>query len=94
VVARSGFNVLNSRCYSINLNRCKFELSKDPRQFYNFVNAKRNSSALPSPVRLNSKMQTDVINTNSSKAFDSVNHSLILLKLDKLGFPCNLLTWI
>jgi len=39
-------------------------------------------------------MQTDVINTNFSKAFDSVNHSLILFKLDKLGFPCNLLTWI
>jgi len=36
------------------LNRCKFEFSKDPRQFYNFVNAKRKSSALPSSVRLNS----------------------------------------
>jgi len=35
-------------------NRCKFEFSKDPRQFYNFVNAKRKSSALPSSVRLNS----------------------------------------
>jgi len=36
------------------LNRCKFEFSKDPRQFYNFVNAKRKSSALPSSLRLNS----------------------------------------
>jgi len=27
---------------------------KNPRQFYNFVNAKRKSSALPSWVRLNS----------------------------------------
>jgi len=36
------------------LKRCKFKFSKDPKQFYNFVNAKRNSSALPSSVRLNS----------------------------------------
>jgi len=36
------------------LNQYKFEFSKDPRQFYNFVNAKRKSSALPSSVRLNS----------------------------------------
>jgi len=35
------------------LNRFKFEFSKDPRQFYNFVNAKRKSSALPSSVRFN-----------------------------------------
>jgi len=35
------------------LNRCKFEFSKKPRQFYNFVNAKRKFSALPSSVRLN-----------------------------------------
>jgi len=36
------------------LNQCKFEFSKDPRQFYNFVNAKRKSSRLPSYLRLNS----------------------------------------
>jgi len=54
VVARTNFNVLNSHCYSMYLNRCKFEFSKDPREFYNFVNAKRKSSALPSSVRLNS----------------------------------------
>jgi len=54
VVARTNFNVLNSHCYSMYLNLCKFEFSKDPRQFYNFVNAKRKSSALPSSVRLNS----------------------------------------
>jgi len=36
------------------LNRCKFEYSKDPRQFYNFVSAKRKSSALPTSERLSS----------------------------------------
>jgi len=36
------------------LSRCKFEFSNDPKQFYNFVNAKRTSSALPSSVRFNS----------------------------------------
>jgi len=40
------------------------------------------------------KMQTDVIYTDFSKAFDSVNHSFLLIKLNQLGFPCNLLTWI
>jgi len=35
VVARTNFNVLNSHYYSMYLNRCKFEFSKDPRQFYN-----------------------------------------------------------
>jgi len=38
----------------MNLNRCKFEFSNGPKQFYNFVNAKRKSSALPSSVRFNS----------------------------------------
>jgi len=39
-------------------------------------------------------LQTDVIYTHFSKAFDSVNHSLLLFKLDQLEFPNNLLTWI
>jgi len=47
LLACTNFNVLN-------MNRCKFEFSNDPRQFYNFVNAKLKSSALPSSVRLNS----------------------------------------
>jgi len=54
VVGRTNFNVLSSNCYSMYLNRCKFEFSKGPRQLYNFVHAKRKSSALPSSVRLNS----------------------------------------
>jgi len=47
VLALTNFNVLNSHCYSMYLNRCKFEFSKDPRQFYNFINDKRKFSALP-----------------------------------------------
>jgi len=39
-------------------------------------------------------MQTDVIYTDFSNPFDFVNHSLLLFKLNQLGFPCNLLTWI
>jgi len=42
----------------------------------------------------NKKLQTHVIYTDFSKAFDCVNHSLLLFKLDQLGFPNNLLTWI
>jgi len=54
VMARSDFYVLSSLCYSMNLSRCKFEFSKDPRQIFNFGNAKRKSSALASSVWLNS----------------------------------------
>jgi len=38
--------------------------------------------------------QTDVIYTDFSKAFDSVNHQIIIRKLDLLGFPGGLLRWI
>jgi hypothetical protein len=39
-------------------------------------------------------MQTDVIYTDFSKAFDRVNHKLLLLKLHYLGFPIWLVKWI
>jgi len=42
----------------------------------------------------NKILQTDVIYTDFSKVFDSVNHSLHLFKLDQLGLPNILLTWI
>ncbi|SPP90099.1 blast:Protein Wnt-5, partial [Drosophila guanche] len=42
----------------------------------------------------NIHLQTDVIYTDFSKTFDSVNHSLLAQKLDLLGFPPNLLRWI
>ena len=38
--------------------------------------------------------QTDVIYTDFSKAFDTVNHNLLLLKLEKMGFSLPLLAWI
>lgn len=38
--------------------------------------------------------QTDVIYTDFSKAFDKVNHNLLLTKLDKLGFNNTYLSWI
>jgi len=39
-------------------------------------------------------LQTDVIYTDFSKAFDSVNNYLLLRKVDLLGFPVDLLNWI
>jgi len=42
----------------------------------------------------NKKLQANAICADFSKAFDSVNHSLLLFKWDELGFPKNLLTWI
>lgn len=41
-----------------------------------------------------SKLQTDVIYTDFSKAFDRVDLSLLLLKLDLIGFPIRLLNWL
>lgn len=38
--------------------------------------------------------QTDVIYTDFSKAFDVVNHKLILIKLELYGFPPSLVKWI
>ena len=38
--------------------------------------------------------QTDVIYTDFSKAFDSVNHTLLLIKLSDIGFPPLFLCWI
>ena len=38
--------------------------------------------------------QTDVIYTDFSKAFDCVNHELLLLKLDMIGLPSYLINWL
>lgn len=38
--------------------------------------------------------QTDVIYTDFSKAFDKVNHKLLLLKLELMGVNINFLNWI
>jgi len=38
--------------------------------------------------------QADVSYTDSSKAFESVSHSLLVRKLDLLGFPVDLPNWI
>lgn len=40
------------------------------------------------------KCQTDVIYTDFSKAFDTVAHELLIYKLDSMGFPTILLSWI
>lgn len=39
-------------------------------------------------------MQTDVVYNDFSKAFDKVNHDLLLLKLDRMGFSISLLKWL
>ena len=41
-----------------------------------------------------SRMQTDVVYTDFSKAFDKVNHGLLIHKLNLIGFNENLINWI
>lgn len=41
-----------------------------------------------------SKVQTDIIYTDFSKAFDSVNLELMMIKLEMYGFPTLLLNWL
>ena len=43
---------------------------------------------------LENKMQVDAIYTDFSKAFDRVNHKILLLKLTKLGFNQQIINWI
>ncbi|KAL4152733.1 hypothetical protein QTP88_000566 [Uroleucon formosanum] len=43
---------------------------------------------------MESGIQTDVIYTDFSKAFDSVNHSVLIAKLKAYGLPDHLLSWI
>lgn len=43
---------------------------------------------------MESGFQTDVIYTDFSKAFDILPHSIILLKLEKYGFPRSFIKWI
>lgn len=43
---------------------------------------------------LESREQFDAIYTDFSKAFDKVNHNLLLHKLDNLGFSDQIITWL
>jgi hypothetical protein len=38
--------------------------------------------------------QTDIIYTDFEKAFDRINHNILTLKLNKIGFENPLLSWI
>lgn len=43
---------------------------------------------------IRNRKQTDVIYTDFSKAFDKVNHKLLLIKLNYMGFSNSLLLWL
>ena len=40
------------------------------------------------------RLQTDVIYTDFAKAFDKVNHSILIQKLNSLGFKSQILSWL
>lgn len=43
---------------------------------------------------LNTNKQVDVLYTDFSKAFDVVDHSILVSKLDNFGLPVNLIEWL
>ena len=40
------------------------------------------------------RLQVDSVYTDFAKAFDRVNHNLLIMKLDKLGFRDNTIKWL
>ena len=44
--------------------------------------------------KLDSNIHTAIVSVDLSKAFDSINHRILLKKLQKLGFQSNALKWI
>lgn len=45
-------------------------------------------------LNLDSNTQTDVIYLDFAKAFDSVDHNILLAKLNAYGISDNLLSWL
>ena len=45
-------------------------------------------------LNVDNSMQVDVVYTDIAKAFDTVSHSKLLLKVEVYGFETNLLQWV
>lgn len=86
--------------YSLSLKRivtsqlqhlCSYIISPSQHRFVKRRSPTTNILRLTSLIidGFKKRIQTNVIFTNFSKAFDSVNHSLLLQKLCLVGFPVN-----
>lgn len=50
LVARSKFNIENSKSYKSYLSKIKSNINKNPKMFYNFVNSKRKVTSYPTAM--------------------------------------------
>ena len=74
---------------------CRQELSSDQHGFYPKRSTATNLLCFTEFVinSFDNRSQTDAVYTDLSAAFDKINHSIAIAKLEMLGFSGSLLTW-
>lgn len=74
---------------------CRQELSSDQHGFFPKRSTATNLLCFIEFVfdSFDNRSQTDAVYTDLSAAFDKINHSIAIAKLEKLGFCGSLLTW-
>lgn len=77
------------------LSHCKQYLSDDQHGFTSDRSTTTNLLCLISYIcnNMTEQAQTDVIYTDLSAAFDKLNHSIAVAKLDRFGVSGSLLNW-
>ena len=88
--------VFESIIYSSFSNICKSVISSNQHGFVPNKSTTTNLLEFSSDIiaAFNSKNQVDCVYTDFSKAFDKLSHSVIILKMKKLGFPPWFIEWV
>lgn len=88
--------VFESIIYSSFSNICKSVISSNQHGFVPNKSTTTNLLEFSSDIieAFNTKHQVDCVYTDFSKAFDKLSHSVIVLKMRKLGFPPWFIKWV
>lgn len=88
--------VFESIIYSSFSNVCKTVISSNQHGFVPNKSTTTNLLEFSSDIiaAFNSGLQVDCVYTDFSKAFDKLSHSVIVLKMKKLGFPPWFIEWV